>query len=57
MRFFSKENVVGQILQDLGHYHKSTAQGWRVFPFRDLNVDYFRGDYCRRNKSKSIDER
>ena len=47
---FFKENVVGQILDDLRNNHQSPKQYHIVF-LRYFNIDRVRGDHSRRNEA------
>ncbi len=42
MRFFAKENVVGQILNDLGDYFETMTDDKGILVLWHFNVDYFR---------------
>ena len=56
MRFFTKEDIVRQVLYDLRNNHESSAERYTVLSLRNLDVDYFGRNDSRRDESKNCSE-
>jgi len=56
MRLFPKKEVVCQILDDSGDYHKASANGTSILILGNFDVNYFRLDDRRRDEPSNANE-
>jgi hypothetical protein len=56
MGFFTKEDVVRQVLNDLRNNHESSAERYTVLSLRNLDIDYLGRNDRRRDEPKGCSE-
>jgi len=55
MRFFAKENVVGQICNDLGNYFEAMTDDKSILVLWYFNIDYLRCYDSRRDEPIDVE--
>lgn len=55
MWFFAEENVIGQILNDLGNYYEAMADDKSILVLWYFNIDYLRCYNSRRDEPDDIE--